>query len=68
MEERQKLSLRTLRQIAGLTVEESAEKVGISTKSLYMWEKDISKLRSARLDSVIRLCELYGTTLEHLLY
>ena len=68
MEERQKLSLRTHRQIAGLTVEQASEKIGISAKSLYSWETDTEKLRSARFDSVIRLCELYGITINEVLY
>ena len=63
-----KLSLKTYRMLSGLTLKQAADKAEISEKSLSSWENDNEKLRSAKFDSVIRLCEIYGTTIDHLYY
>ena len=54
--------------LSGLTLKQAADKAEISEKSLSSWENDNEKLRSAKFDSVIRLCEIYGTTIDHLYY
>lgn len=68
MDERKKLSLRTHRLIAGFTLKDASEATGISVKSLSSWETDLEKLRSAKFDSVVRLCELYGVSVDELIY
>jgi Predicted transcriptional regulators len=38
------IRLRTLREKAGLTPEEAAEKIGVSAKSIYNWESGIREM------------------------
>ena len=49
--------LRLLREKAGKTVPEMAKAVGVSSASIYAWERNS---RDVALDSVPRICEVLG--------
>ena len=51
-----RVSIASARVNAGLTQREVCEKMGISEKTLIMWEKG----RIPRADKLIQLCEIYG--------
>jgi transcriptional regulator with XRE-family HTH domain len=50
--------LRDARIKRGLTVIEVAEKVGVSTVSVYIWETDRSRPRDANLSALCKLLKL----------
>ena len=50
------ISLASARVNANLTQKEVCEKMGITEKTLIMWEKG----RIPRADKLIQLCEIYG--------
>ncbi len=51
-----RVSIASARVNAGLTQKEVCEKMGITEKTLIMWEKG----RIPRADKLIKLCEIYG--------
>ena len=59
----QKISLRAYRVNAGLTIKEVADKIKVSEASIRRWEKDKDRLRGASIDDILKLCDLYGITL-----
>lgn len=66
--DKKKLKLRTLRLIAGYSVEESAKKIGVSEKSIRSWENNSDALKAAKFDSIVTLCNLYGASVDELDY
>lgn len=53
-----------LRKANGLTQGQLAEAINISRQSISEWEREISKPTQ---DNLLRLCELYGVTVDYLL-
>ncbi|HZG83811.1 helix-turn-helix transcriptional regulator [Paenibacillus sp.] len=58
-----KLTLCAARENAGLSLEEAASLVGISTKSLLRYEMDNRKME---YDKALELCRIYGVSLDHI--
>jgi transcriptional regulator with XRE-family HTH domain len=56
-------NLQALREAAGLSQSELAEKSGISVKTIQNWEIDRN---SPRMDALVRLAHALGTTLDML--
>ena len=56
-------NLQALREAAGLSQSELAEKSGISVKTIQNWEIDRN---SPRMDALVRLAQALGTTLDML--
>lgn len=62
-----KKSLTFYRNQRGLTVEELAKKVGVSTRSIRYWETDKELLRNAKVKNVLKLCKVLRITVDELL-
>lgn len=58
------MSFRKMRRMADLTQEQVAEKLGITTMSVYLWEKGQTLPRASLLPTI---AELYGCTVDELL-
>lgn len=56
----EKLTLKAYRVNAGFTQEQASKLIGVSIKCLSMWETDKDALKGARLESVKKMCEVYG--------
>lgn len=59
-----KISFRSARKKAGISVLEAAEKLGLSDVAIYMWETGQTKPRT---DKLVKLAEIYGCTVDDLL-
>lgn len=52
-----KMSLAAARVNAKLTQQEAAEKIGVTKKTVWLWENDLSIPKSDKVDAI---CEAYG--------
>lgn len=55
-----KFTLPMLRLYRGITQEELAKKIGVSTLSILRWERD--NLEGTRVKDIKKLCEVLGVT------
>jgi len=55
-----KMSIKAYRVNAGYSQEKAAEAIGVATKTLQLWENEQDALKGARLESVKKMCDLYG--------
>ena len=62
-----KKSLTFYRTQRGLTIEELAKKVGVSTRSIRYYEEDKEYIRNAKVKSVLKLCKVLRVTIDDLL-
>jgi len=60
------LSLRAMRINLNKSADEVADYVGVAKKTIYKWENDTQTLYKAKLENVLKLCKLYGISVNDL--
>lgn len=66
MSKNKKTTLRQLRELKGLTQEELASMVGITARTLNLYEADTSNLRKAKYETVKTLATVLGVTVDNI--
>ena len=61
-----KEGLKRARKTAGLTQEELAKKIGVSTKTIMNWEQKVKANTLPTLGTLLQLAELYDCDLDYL--
>lgn len=61
-----KKSLTFYRKQMGLSIEELAEKAGVSARSVYYWESDREILKNAKVKNLLKLCKVLKITIDEL--
>lgn len=59
---KEKKTLRSLRREKDLTQKELAQRAGITDKSVYLYESDISALRAASFETIEAIAQVLGVT------
>lgn len=65
MPEPMKITLKSARVNRNLSQKEAAEKIGVSNKTLGMWENGI---RMPKADKIDIICDLYGVPYDNLIF
>lgn len=60
-----RMTLRMARNNCGLTIDEAAEKAGISLRSLKRWEIDSTR---TKMIPALRLLKVYGVSMNHVYF
>lgn len=61
-----KLSLKAYRANANLTAKEVAEIVGVTEKTIFIWESSEESFMKANLENVMKLAKAYGISIDDL--
>ena len=60
-----KISLKAARVNKGFTQKEAANMLGVSNKTLWMWENNMSIPKADKIDAI---CDLYGVQYDNIIF